>query len=210
MPVPHQVELVGGGGHALVAFDAARAAGFDPIAFWDDDPKARLGAHLRHAGSIADLAGARTEKLLIIAIGGIASRRHVIEALGQRAYATIIHPRAIVSSSATIGPGTLICAGAIVNPHATIGSHAIINTGAIVEHECAIGSNVHLAPGSVLGGGVTIGSDTLVGLGASVLPLMKIGERCVIAAGAVVTGQIPDRATAIGVPARARAAAGKS
>ena len=176
----------------------------NPTAFWDDDPRARLRDRVHYAGTIADLIESAPDAPLVVAIGGIASRRHVIDALGSRQYATIIHPRAVVSSSARIGAGSVVFAGAIVNPEARVGAHAIINTGAIVEHECTLGENVHLAPGSVLGGGVTIGSDTLIGLGAAVLPLMRIGERCVVAAGAVVTGQIADRATAIGIPARVR------
>jgi sugar O-acyltransferase (sialic acid O-acetyltransferase NeuD family) len=202
------VHLVGGGGHALVVLDAARAAGFDVTAFWDDDPRALLCDALHRAGSIADLADTESDARIIIAIGGIASRRHIIDKLAGRAFATIVHPRAVVSPTATIAHGVSIGPGAVVNPRAVIGAHAIINSGAIVEHECTVGENTHLAPRATLGGGAIIGADTLVGLGASVLPQVRIGDRCVIAGGAVVIHQIPDRTTAVGVPARARSMGG--
>lgn len=47
---------------------------------------------------------------------------------------------------------------------------------------------------------VTIGRDTWVGDRAVVM--VNVGEQCVIGAGAVVTRPIPDRAIAVGVPAR--------
>lgn len=203
-----KIQLVGGGGHALVVADAARAAGFTVEAFWDDDPAAVLGEALPRAGSIADLADTESDAPLIVTVGGLASRRNIIDRLGDRMFATVVHPSATVSPEARLGPGTYVGAGAIVNPRATIGAHGIVNTGAIVEHECAIGENVHLGPRSVLGGAVVVGPETLVGLGAAVLPRVRIGERCVVAAGAVVTHQIPDRTTAVGVPARPRAMGG--
>jgi acetyltransferase-like isoleucine patch superfamily enzyme len=49
---------------------------------------------------------------------------------------------------------------------------------------------------------VTVGDDTLVGLGARILPNLQIGRRCTIGAGAVVTKNLPDGATAVGIPAR--------
>lgn len=201
MATPGRIQIVGGGGHALVVADAARSAGWQVAEFWDDDPEAPLGAGVRRAGSVADLADTESDLPLIIAIGGLATRRAVIDQLGPRPYATIIHPRAIVSPDAAIGAGTLIGPGAIINPRAVVGAHGILNSGTIVEHDCAVGDNVHLAPRTVLGGGVSVGAETLIGLGAVVLPQVRIGARCVIAAGAVVTQNIPDRTTAIGVPA---------
>lgn len=50
--------------------------------------------------------------------------------------------------------------------------------------------------------GVEIGSGTWIGHGVVILPGARIGTHCVIGAGAVVTGEIPDRSVAVGVPAR--------
>lgn len=49
---------------------------------------------------------------------------------------------------------------------------------------------------------VRIGDCTFLGAGAVVLMGATIGSHCVIGAGAVVTGDIPDRSVAVGVPAR--------
>jgi acetyltransferase EpsM len=200
--------LIGGGGHALVVADAARRSGLEVAGFLDDDARASLAREARHLGGLFDWpSGGR----LVIALGCLPRRRSII-ATGAASgaadrFMTITHPAAIVSTSATIGPGVFIGPGAIVNSRADLGPHAIVNSGAIVEHDCRIGVNAHVAPGAALGGGVIVGSDTLVGLGSRILPRIRIGAGCTIGAGAVVTRDVPDGATALGVPARLTPAA---
>ena len=50
--------------------------------------------------------------------------------------------------------------------------------------------------------GITVGDGAWLGAGAKVLDGVAIGAHAVIGAGAVVRESIPDRATAVGVPAR--------
>jgi len=52
-----------------------------------------------------------------------------------------------------------------------------------------------------LAGGSSIGTETLIGTGASVLPGIHIGGHAIVGAGAVVTRNLNDRVTAVGVPA---------
>ena len=49
---------------------------------------------------------------------------------------------------------------------------------------------------------ITVGNDVYIGLRAMILPGASIGNRCIIAAGSVVSGKIPDKSVARGVPAR--------
>lgn len=49
---------------------------------------------------------------------------------------------------------------------------------------------------------VWIGDEVWIGAGATILAGASIGEGAIIAAGAVVTGQVPPRSVAAGVPAR--------
>jgi acetyltransferase-like isoleucine patch superfamily enzyme len=50
--------------------------------------------------------------------------------------------------------------------------------------------------------GIEVGDGAWLGAGASVLDGVDIGAHAVVGAGAVVRDSIPDRATAVGVPAR--------
>ena len=67
---------------------------------------------------------------------------------------------------------------------------------------CRIGDYAHLAPGCTLGGDVTLGEVAFLGIGARVIPGIRIGRWSVIGAGSVVTKDIPDNCTAVGVPAK--------
>jgi acetyltransferase-like isoleucine patch superfamily enzyme len=50
--------------------------------------------------------------------------------------------------------------------------------------------------------GITVGDGAWIGAGVMVLDGVTIGTQAVVGAGAVVRDPVPDRATAVGVPAR--------
>lgn len=201
--------VIGGGGHAMVVTEAARAQGWRVLGFFDDDSASAIDASTPRLGAVANASeGAQSGFALdgspscaIIALGSLELRSRLIAEL-RGLFGTVIHPSAVISPSAQIGAGTFVGATAVVQSRAKIGDHAIINTGAIVEHDCVLQPNVHIAPGAVLGGMVTVGRDTLIGLGARIKPGARIGSGCTIGAGAVVVRNVPDHATVIGVPAK--------
>jgi sugar O-acyltransferase (sialic acid O-acetyltransferase NeuD family) len=202
--------LIGGGGHALVVDEAARAAQFDVVGFFDDDPDAPLSrppSRLLNIGRMNELLRIE-DRPWIMGVGNLEYRAGVLHELDQlelgKTAHTVIHPDAYVSPTARIGRGVYIGPKAIIHARADIRDHSIINTGAIVEHECIVDVNAHVAPGAVLAGGVRIGSNALVGIGARILPLLSVGDQCVVGAGAVVTRSVVERQTVLGVPARKR------
>jgi sugar O-acyltransferase (sialic acid O-acetyltransferase NeuD family) len=147
----------------------------------------------------------KPEVWVAIAIGASASRREITDRLGTgftHRYATLIHPRAWLASTAQIGPGCQILAGALVNAHAQLGNHAILNLGSSVSHECRLGDFATLGPGARLAGNVVVGVGAEIGMGACVLPKIRIGDGAVVGAGAVVTRAVADHTTVCGVPAR--------
>ncbi len=225
-PISESIILIGGGGHALVVLEAAMESARSVRGFFDDDAHAVAWsrAQLGRLGDLNDAAkhlAFENDERFVIAVGGLALRRRVIEELARpvlpanqssaqssnhspRAAAAVVHPRAWISPSATLGLGVYVGPGAIVHAHAHVADHAIINSGAIVEHECEIGVNAHIAPGAVLGGNVHVGPDTLVGIGSRVLPGVKIGVGVCVGAGATVLRDVVSGATVVGVPARTR------
>ena len=125
------------------------------------------------------------------------------EAAGAR-FATIIHPRAVVATSARAGAGAVVMAGAVVNPRAVVGAHAVINSGAVIEHDVQVGEHTMIGPGAVIGGGVQVGSDCFLGLGCRVRDHVCIGRGVLLGMGAVLVGDAPDGAVMWGMPAVVR------
>jgi UDP-perosamine 4-acetyltransferase len=102
----------------------------------------------------------------------------------------------------TLGRGVVVAAGAIINPATHIGDHAILNTAASVDHDCTVERFVHIAPGTHLAGTIYVGEGAFLGTGVSVIPSRRIGVWSIVGAGAVVTRDVPDRCTVVGIPAR--------
>ena len=99
-----------------------------------------------------------------------------------------------------------------IHPGATIGRRLFIDhgTGVVIGETTIIGDDCTLYQGVTLGGTgkdtgkrhPTLGDHVMVGAGAKVLGPITIGDHSRIAAGAVVLSDIPENATAVGVPAR--------
>lgn len=203
------VVVVGAGGHALVAIETLRSAGWDVVGCVSAEggagaaPVGRLGVEvLGDDSALTGMAG--SVDAVFVAIGDNRRRRDVTDRVTTDGWslADAVSPRAVISPSATVGAGALICAGAVVNALASIGVGAVVNTAATVEHECTVGAFSHLGPRSVLAGNVAVGDGALVGVGASVVPGVRLGAWCRVGAGAAVVADVADGVTVVGVPAR--------
>ena len=201
--------LIGGGEHASVVADAILAGPDAPrlLGFVDPAPcepfVQRFG--LARLGDDAELAalGLPWAVLAFAAPGSADARARAVARLARsvRGWATVVHPRAVVSPTATLGEGTVVLAGAVVQTGARVGAHAIVNTAAVVEHDALLAEHVHLAPGAVLGGGVRIGARASIGMGAAVRDHVQVGADAVVAMWAVVIRDVAEGVRVAGVPA---------
>ena len=102
--------------------------------------------------------------------------------------------------------------GMEIHPGATIGKNLFIDhgMGVVIGETTIIGDNCTLYQGVTLGGTgkdhgkrhPTLGDNVLIGAGAKVLGPFRVGDNARVAAGAVVLSEVPNDATAVGVPAR--------
>lgn len=195
--------IIGAGGHAKVIIALARELDVEVEACLDDNPSTHgtqvLGVPVVGPFDAATLKGKRA----VIAIGNNDARRRVA-AQTEADWLALVHPRAFVDATVELGAGAIVFAGAVIQPDARIGAHAILNTSASVDHDCVIGDFAHLAPGVHLAGNVTVEEGAFLGVGVSVIPGRRIGAWATVGAGAAVVRDIPDHATAVGVPARVR------
>ena len=102
--------------------------------------------------------------------------------------------------------------GIEIHPGAQIGRRFVIDhgNGIVIGETAEIGDDVLIYQGVTLGGTgkdvgkrhPTLGNNVMVGSGAKVLGPINIHDNARIAAGAVVLQEVPENATAVGVPAQ--------
>jgi len=115
----------------------------------------------------------------------------------------LIHPGFVGHrDSILFGVGNIITAGCIFTVSIKVGSMNLFNLNSTVGHDTTIGSFNVFNPGVNLSGGVTIGNGNLVGTNATILQYITMGSRSVLGANALLTKDLGDDATAVGVPAK--------
>lgn len=102
--------------------------------------------------------------------------------------------------------------GIEIHPGATIGRRFFIDhgMGVVIGETAEIGDDVTLYHGVTLGGTSwkagkrhpTLGNGVVVGAGAKILGPIHVGDGAIIGSNAVVVKDVPDGATAVGIPAR--------
>lgn len=202
-----RIGLVGAGGHARVIRDMIAAQeDMKLIALFDDKYEASWEEQGIQHGPISSIFKYvhELDVKLVIAVGNNTIRKKITDRLqlSIESYATIIHPSAIISPSASIGRGTVIMPYVVVNADAVIGNHVILNTASVVEHDNQVGCYAHISPNATLTGNVTIGTGTQIGAGTALIPGVTIGEWSVIGAGSTVIRDVPPNCTAVGSPAK--------
>ena len=109
--------------------------------------------------------------------------------------------------------------GIEIHPGATIGRRLVIDhgMGIVIGETAEVGDDCLIYHGVTLGGTgkdqgkrhPTIGNNVLLSTGSKVLGPFKVGDGARIAANAVVLKEVPEDATAVGVPARVVRIAGE-
>jgi len=165
--------IVGAGGHGRAVAEAALTGSDWSLAGFVDDGWPGLKEVWGHPviGSTAELAACRGRAgFAIVAIGNNAVREALHRRLGDAGFelATVIHPKALVSPRATLGPGCAVMAGAIVGTEAALGQGAIVNCGAIVDHHCRVGDFGHLGTGACMAGGAVLGRGAWMQAGSAI------------------------------------------
>ena len=110
--------------------------------------------------------------------------------------------------------------GIEIHPGAKIGRRLVIDhgMGIVIGETAEVGDDCLLYHGVTLGGTgkdqgkrhPTIGNNVLVSCGAKVLGPIKVGDNSRIAANAVVLSEVPEDATAVGIPAQIVRIAGRT
>ncbi|MHB9798212.1 acetyltransferase [Pseudomonas sp. MT3] len=183
--------ILGAGGHGKAVAEAALLSGeWQRVLFADDRwPQLTESFGISVVGNLGGL-----ERLSdrvdagIAAVGNNKLRESWQAALvaARIPLACVVHPRAWVSPSAHVGPGTAVMAMAVVGTDARLGQGVIVNAGAVVDHDAEVGDFGHLGVGVSLAGGVRVASAAWLQAGCSAGYGVSVESTAVLAPGTVL------------------------
>ncbi len=129
---------------------------------------------------------------------------HFLRAAGLPVLPRFMQAFARFATGIDIHPGALIGPGLFIDHGmgTVIGETAEIGADATLLHQVTLGARGGRRPGGGAKRHPTLGDRVFVGAGAKLLGPIRIGSDAMIGANAVVLEDVPDGATAVGVPAR--------
>jgi sugar O-acyltransferase (sialic acid O-acetyltransferase NeuD family) len=207
-----KLAIIGAGGfgrevQSLVEQINAAKEEWELIGFYDDGISVGTIVNgLPVLGRVDQISAIGHSIYLTLAVGNPVTKKKIVEQISSPfvQYATLIHPQAIIGNRKwnSVGKGTIICGGVIITVQVAIGSHVILNLSCTVGHDTVIGNYSSFMPTVNISGEVEIGECVFVGTGAKIINQVTIGSNTTIGAGAVVTSNIPEYCTAVGIPAK--------
>ncbi len=109
-------------------------------------------------------------------------------------FPNLIHPTAIIASTADIGIGNVINPYCIVGPNVKIGNFNILTSQTFISHDCSIGDGNSFST-AILCGYVSVGSNNKFYIKSTVIPGISIGDDNTIQAGMLVDKNIGNEET---------------
>lgn len=177
------------------------------IGFFDDGiEKGKIINEYPVLGGIQELNKIAKPLAVVIAVGNPIIKRKIHNSIKNDYvfYPTLIHPTVLKGSDKflTIGEGCIIGAGTIITVNISIGNHVILNLSCTVGHDTIIKDYASFMPTVNISGEVIINECVYVGTGAKIINQLEIGKETIIGAGAVVSKSLPEKCTAVGIPAK--------
>ena len=103
--------------------------------------------------------------------------------------------------SIALGLGGVV-AGSVLTVDIEIGKHVAINLNCTIGHDAVLQDYTTVYPGVHVSGNVTVGQCVELGTGSQIIQGKKIEDNIIVGAGSVVTKDLLEPGTYVGVPAR--------
>jgi sugar O-acyltransferase (sialic acid O-acetyltransferase NeuD family) len=193
--------LAGAGGHALEVYDILTTEGkLEQLEVFDQDLTKKF-FHRTHP--IFHEAEKLESAEFCLGIGSVVARKYLYELLNHlgKMHFALRGLNSVISPSAQLNQVDIFHQ-VFIGPETQLGIGCLVNTGAQVHHEVKVGAFTVINPGAFLLGAVRVGDSCSIGSHATILPGIRIGNGVTVGAGAVVTKNVPDGLTLVGVPAR--------
>lgn len=180
---------------------------FNLLGFYDDNtdlPDTINGIPL--LGTTEDLLNYNKPINVVLGIGVPNIKKAIVNKLSKSdfiTFPTLIDPNAIIGDdNIQIKEGTIICAGVVVTCDIQIEKFVTLNLSCTVGHDTVIKDFSSFMPSVNISGEVLIEESVYVGTGAKIINQLEIGAETIVGAGAVVAKSLPEKCTAVGIPAK--------
>ncbi len=152
--------IIGAGGHGQVVAECAEVCGYEKIDFLDDNYADAVGG-IDQLEEVVDKYNG-----VIVSIGNNEIRRELIRRvqISNTSLPVLIHPRAFVSPTATVGSGSIVLPGAVIHTNANIGIGCIISIGALIDHDAVVEDFSHINTGAIVEAGKRAGGKVEAGV----------------------------------------------
>ena len=199
-----QLIIIGAGGYAKSVLDSIDYSKYEVCGFIDDFSKEKYYLGIKILGCSLNDIEDKEQYCYFVAIGNNLKRKKWFDKLVENKLniINVIDKTSIISTNAKIGKGCFLGKYSVVNFGAIIGDNVIINTKALVEHGCKVGNHCNLSTNSVINGETIVEEGSFIGSSSVTIGQVNIGSWSTIGAGAVVTKNIENDVTAVGVPAK--------
>lgn len=194
-------------GNALEAYSCLGKGEYNLIGFIDDTI-AKQGITEFGVPVLDRSALSHYPKAKVLAVpGGPKSyhlREEIISGLGisDERFATVIHPRAEVSSLSKLGKNVLIMANVVLTSNCVIQDHVIVLPNTVIHHDVLIKSYTSIGSNVTVAGYVSIGKNCYIGSAASIINNCQIADGSLVGIGANVIHSVNSKTVLIGNPAR--------
>lgn len=122
--------------------------------------------------------------------------------IGGQLTSVISSKSEIGSYGVSIDEGCIIMGGVRISNDVKIGKGTMIYYNSVITHDVELGDFVEISPSVNILGRAQIGSFSHIATAAVVFPDIHIGKNVIIGAGSVVTKDLPDNCTAVGIPTK--------
>ena len=150
----------------------------------------------------------QTEITVYVAVGSPVIRKKIVEQLRRLSnihFPVFIDPKLDFDKrpgKVSVEEGSIICPRIHLTTDIHVGKFTHINLGSTIGHDTRIGDFCTISPGCNISGNVILGNDVFIGTNATVVERIHIPDGIIIGAGTVVTKNITEPGTYVGVPAR--------
>ena len=121
---------------------------------------------------------------VVFAIGyaDMPARRRALDLVAEKGFDffSVIHPAAIVDSTATIESGCTVLAGAIIDQGATLEVGSYVDIGVRIGEDAVLGRCSYASSGASLGGNVQVGENCFLGMDCTVTTGVSVRRHCFI------------------------------